>query len=277
MEKPVTAIIYKREITFVDNYDYRIPTVAEVFRNKTSFEARLKELRNTLYRHVDKFLSCKNGYYIIIHSRTFIELSRNVASFLTGEEQEQLSKASITHGMWKMFSNYNPNRLIRGIDLRDIVSEVISTTGWKSESRIMGEVAELYFEKYISCQRCGALDYMKCPINEKSIDFVCRRCGTNYQIKCKKASSGFIRKLKSTRSIQMAGAEYSTTLKNVDKKIDYMILLYDNNHMLEDIVYIKYETIGEECVKPRNPLKATRMQFIIFRRYVSRCSLHSMK
>jgi Dam-replacing family len=212
------------------------------------------------------------------------------------------------NGIWKIFYNYEPKKSVEmKHDLLDIYTEVKIRTGWKSEGRIMGEVAEMYFQRYVNCQRCGELDYMKCPTNEKSrisparnpvfcegkkpIDFVCKKCGINYQIKCKKVSPRYISNIEKTHSIQMAGAEYFTTLKNIDKKIDYMILLYDRffassaatgagsgalsrraghlaknrisrrrnpaNHMLKDLVYVKYETVDQRCVKARNPLKKT--------------------
>jgi hypothetical protein len=91
-KKPTIAMIYKNDITFLNSYDDRIPKIAEVFKNKESFEARLIELRNNRNRHVYKFLSGEE-YHVIIHFRSFIELARNIESFLTEKEDFACAKS----------------------------------------------------------------------------------------------------------------------------------------------------------------------------------------
>jgi type II restriction enzyme len=77
---------------------------------------------------------------------------------------------------------------------------------------------------------------------------VCNGCQQNYQIKtCKK---------KNFRP-KIIGAEYKTTLHNLSKKIDYIILLYDPVTYFIELFYVKNENITPECIIPRNPLSIT--------------------
>ena len=52
---------------------------------------------------------------------------------------------------------------------------------WKSNSRIYGEVIELWVENNIPCNCGGKL--ITQPANQKSIDCICNLCGRNIQIK----------------------------------------------------------------------------------------------
>ena len=56
---------------------------------------------------------------------------------------------------------------------------------WSSKSRIIGRAGEIFCCKNIKCVECNSGDWLECVTNEKSKDQICKKCGKNYQIKCK--------------------------------------------------------------------------------------------
>jgi type II restriction enzyme len=150
------------------------------------------------------------------------------------------------------------DNLTKNNNLSKFIRETIEKNKWKSNSRINGEACEEYAKTQLNCSRCGTNNFEKCKINEKSIDLICNVCKQNYQIKSKKITQKQINNIKNTNSIKILGGEYLTTLNNINKNIDYIIILYESNsYEIKNILYIKSENIIAECILPRNPLKST--------------------
>lgn len=54
------------------------------------------------------------------------------------------------------------------------------------------------------------------------------------------------------------GGDYSTTLNNINDKIDYLIILYEKqSYTILNILYITNENINSNCIIPRKPLSST--------------------
>jgi type II restriction enzyme len=143
------------------------------------------------------------------------------------------------------------------IQLNELVLQITQNNGWKNQSRIVGEASEEYIKSNLNCLRCNKNDFDKCKIDEKSKDLICNNCNQKYQIKAKSATPLQVNKIKSNNTFKTVGAEYSTTLKNINENIDYLILLYDkNSYEVYNILYIKNEFITKECIIPRKPLSS---------------------
>jgi type II restriction enzyme len=144
------------------------------------------------------------------------------------------------------------------MELNNIIFEIKNNNNWKSESKIVGEACEYYIKNNINCVRCNNINYEKCKTNEQSIDLICKSCDQNIQIKAKSTTQTQVNNIKNTNSFKTIGGEYSTTLKNVDKRIDYFIILYEKqSYRIINILYIKNENINSDCILPRKPLSIT--------------------
>ena len=126
---------------------------------------------------------------------------------------------------------------------------------WKNNSRIIGRAAEIYSCEKIKCIKCNEMNWLECNVNEKSKDQICKNCGKKYQIKCKNISEKSYNNIKKNDEIKTIGAEYNTTLKNIENQIDYIIILYKkiNNDIL-GIIHIKSDNITYNNIIPRKPL-----------------------
>ena len=125
---------------------------------------------------------------------------------------------------------------------------------WKSNSRIIGRAAEIYSCEKIQCIKCNEMNWLECIVNAKSKDQICKNCGKKYQIKCKNTTEKEYNKLKKTRIFKTVGGEYNTTLKSIKEKIDYIIILYDKEYVILDIIHIKCDDITGDNFIPRNKL-----------------------
>tara|TARA_B110000305_G_scaffold173614_1_gene191901 strand:- start:256 stop:750 length:495 start_codon:yes stop_codon:yes gene_type:complete len=144
------------------------------------------------------------------------------------------------------------------MELIEHVSQVKEKKKWKSESRIVGEAGELYIKENIECSRCNDNNFQKCKSNETSKDLICISCSQKYQIKAKSATQKQINNIKNKDIFKTIGGEYSTTLKNINEQIDYLIILYEKkSYKIINILYIKYENININCIIPRKPLSTT--------------------
>jgi type II restriction enzyme len=146
------------------------------------------------------------------------------------------------------------------MNFNDIIKEVKQNTNWKSESRIIGQASEIYIEKNINCIMCKSSLEM-CKVNEKSYDLICINCSKKYQIKSKKISEKSLTLIKNKKSYKLVGGDYKTTINNISKKIDYIVVFYkstipikSNLYTILDILYTNCENITEECIIPRTPL-----------------------
>tara|TARA_Y100000385_G_scaffold218810_1_gene228172 strand:- start:1478 stop:1984 length:507 start_codon:yes stop_codon:yes gene_type:complete len=126
---------------------------------------------------------------------------------------------------------------------------------WKNNSRIIGRAAEIYSCEKIKCIKCNEMNWLECNVNEKSKDQICKNCGKKYQIKCKNISEKSYNNIKKNDEFKTIGAEYNTTLKNIENQIDYIIILYKkiNNDIL-GIIHIKSDNITYNNIIPRKPL-----------------------
>jgi len=122
---------------------------------------------------------------------------------------------------------------------------------WKSNSRIYGEVIELWVENNIPCSCGGKL--ITQPANQKSIDCICNQCGRNIQIK----SSAKPFSINRNNKLKILGAEYTTTLNSINSEVewDLMLVQYDKeHHMVLNIKVVEAMNIKAENVVPRKPL-----------------------
>jgi len=140
------------------------------------------------------------------------------------------------------------------MELNDYILQIKENTKWKSESRIVGEALENYIKDNINCPRCNENNFEKCKTNEKSKDLICIGCNQNIQVKGKSATQKQVNMIKNINKFKTIGGEYSTTLKNMDQQIDYLIILYEKPYKIINILYIKYENINLSCIIPRKPL-----------------------
>jgi len=144
------------------------------------------------------------------------------------------------------------------MDLNTLIADIAKQNNWKSKSRIIGEACEYYVKQNIRCIRCNTNNFEKCRNNEKSMDLICMDCAQKYQIKAKKSTEKEIENIKLKHIFKTIGGEYSTTLYNVSKNIDYIIILYENHsYAIKNILYIKNEHITTDCIIPRTPLSLT--------------------
>jgi type II restriction enzyme len=144
------------------------------------------------------------------------------------------------------------------MDLNENISQVKENNNWKNESRIVGEACEEYIKNNIKCIRCNEINYEKCKTNEKSKDLICISCNQKFQIKAKSATQKQVNNIKNKDIFKTIGGEYSTTVKNINEQIDYLIILYEKqSYKIINILYIKYENINFNCIIPRKPLSIT--------------------
>ncbi|MDC3231042.1 hypothetical protein OAU17_01955 [Acidimicrobiia bacterium] len=122
---------------------------------------------------------------------------------------------------------------------------------WKSNSRIYGEVIELWVENNIPCECSGKL--ITQPANQKSIDCICNKCSKNIQIK----SSSKPFKFNKDSKLKILGAEYRTTLNSIESNVnwDLMLVHYDKEfNIVKNIKIIRSQYIGSDNIVPRKPL-----------------------
>ncbi|OUU49727.1 MAG: hypothetical protein CBC28_00555 [Flavobacteriaceae bacterium TMED68] len=122
---------------------------------------------------------------------------------------------------------------------------------WKSNSRIYGEVIELWVENNIPCNCGGRL--VTQPANQKSIDCICNQCSKNIQVK----SSAKPFTINRDGKLKILGAEYTTTLNSINSEIDWDLMLIQYDKELNKVVNIKViiaENIKARNVIPRKPL-----------------------
>jgi hypothetical protein len=79
----------------------------------------------------------------------------------------------------------------------------------------------------------------------------------NYQIKCKKITDTFHKKLVDTQNFKTIGAEYATTLRSIDENIDYIMVLYNNHYEILEIIHVSCDNISSDNIIPRKPLSKT--------------------
>lgn len=144
------------------------------------------------------------------------------------------------------------------MELNKLVSKVKQNNNWKSESRIIGEACEDYVKNKMKCIRCNNNNFEKYKKNEKSKDLICVSCNQKYQIKAKSATHKKVDNIKSKKKFKTIGGDYSTTLNNINDKIDYLIILYEKqSYTILNILYITNENINSNCIIPRKPLSST--------------------
>ena len=142
--------------------------------------------------------------------------------------------------------------------LNEIISQVKKDNNWTNESRIVGEACEYYIKNNIKCVKCNDKNYEKCKTNEQSKDLICISCNQKYQIKAKYTTQKQVNNIKNKNTFKTIGGEYSTTLKNINEQIDYLIILYEKqSYKIINILYINYENINSNCIIPRKPLSIT--------------------
>lgn len=145
------------------------------------------------------------------------------------------------------------------MELDEFIFQVKQNTDWKSESRIIGEACEDFVKNKIKCIRCDDYaNFEKCKTNQKSIDLICINCNQKYQIKAKNVTQRQVDNILFKKQFKTIGGEYSTTLNNINEKIDYLIVLYEKHcYNILSILYIKNENVNSDCIIPRKPLSAT--------------------
>jgi type II restriction enzyme len=134
----------------------------------------------------------------------------------------------------------------------DLQNELLKINSeWKSNSRIYGEVVELWVQNNIPCKCGGKL--INQPANQKSIDCICDKCLKNIQIK----SSSKPFKANRDEKLRILGAEYMTTLNsiNINQQWDLMLVHYDKElNKVEGLIIIESKYISAKNVIPRKPL-----------------------
>ena len=144
------------------------------------------------------------------------------------------------------------------MELPEFIAQVKQNNNWTSESRIVGEACEDYVKNKVKCIRCNNNNFEKYKTNEKSKDLICISCNQKYQIKAKSVTHKQINNIKCKNQFKTIGGEYSTTLTNINEKIDYLIILYEKqSYKILNILYITNENINSNCITPRNPLSST--------------------
>lgn len=144
------------------------------------------------------------------------------------------------------------------MDLNELISQIKLQNNWKSESRLVGEACEYYVKNEVKCFRCKSNNFEKCKTNEKSKDLICITCNQMYQIKAKCITCKQVDNIKCKGKFNTIGGEYSTTLNNINEKIDYIIILYEKlSYKILSMLYITNENISSKCIIPRKPLSST--------------------
>ena len=144
------------------------------------------------------------------------------------------------------------------MELNELVSQIKQNNNWNSESRIVGEACEDYVKNKVKCNRCNNNNFEKYKTNEQSKDLICISCNQKYQIKAKCVTHKQVDNIKYTKQFKTIGGEYSTTLRNINDKIDYLIVLYEKqSYKIINILYITNENINSKCIIPRKPLSLT--------------------
>ena len=121
---------------------------------------------------------------------------------------------------------------------------------WKSNSRIYGEVMELWVEKNIPCSCGGRL--VTQPANQKSIDCICNQCSKNIQVKSSAKPFTINRNGKLKILVQNM-----TTLNSINSELDWDLMLIQYDKELNYVVNVKViiaENIKARNVIPRKPL-----------------------
>jgi type II restriction enzyme len=141
------------------------------------------------------------------------------------------------------------------MELSDLILQIKENNNWTSESRIVGEACEYYIKNNINCVRCNNKNFEKCKTNEQSKDLICINCNQQFQIKAKSATQKQVNNIINKNTFRIIGGEYSTTLKNINEKIDYLIVLYEKHtYKIINILYVNNENITSNCIIPRKPL-----------------------
>ena len=134
----------------------------------------------------------------------------------------------------------------------DLQNELLKINSeWKSNSRIYGEVVELWVQNNVPCKCGGKL--INQPANQKSIDCICDKCLKNIQIK----SSSKPFKANRDEKLRILGAEYITTLNsiNINQQWDLMLVHYDKElNKIVGLKIIESQYISAKNVIPRKPL-----------------------
>lgn len=139
--------------------------------------------------------------------------------------------------------------------LQDYIDEVkLENPLWKSKSRIIGRAGEIFCCNCMKCIKCDSSNWLECITNEKSKDQICIKCNKKYQIKCKNITEKQYNNIMSSKIFKTIGAEYNTTLKSVEEKIDYIIILYDKKYKILDILHINSDNINCNNIIPRKKL-----------------------
>lgn len=126
---------------------------------------------------------------------------------------------------------------------------------WKNNSRIIGRASELYCCEKIQCFKCNESNWIECDVNTKSKDQTCKKCGKEYQIKCKNTTEKSYKNIKKNGIFKTVGAEFNTTLKSIEDQIDYIIVLYEKStYNIFDIIHVNSEDITRDNIIPRTPL-----------------------
>lgn len=123
------------------------------------------------------------------------------------------------------------------------------TAGYASASQIARVVTEAWVGSNLYCPSCGNA-LRACPANTKTKDFDCSHCGEPFQLKSMtKPFKGVL-----------LGAEYSTTLKSVNRGLhpSLILLRYARPSMtVLDVQIVHRACITSSCIIPRKPLSAT--------------------
>ena len=90
---------------------------------------------------------------------------------------------------------------------------------WKSNSRIFGEVIELWVSNNLTC-KCGG-KYELYKANKKSVDAACTICYKTLQIK----SMSKPYKPNKSNMLRILAAEYTTTLNSIKNQQDWDLML----------------------------------------------------
>ncbi len=144
------------------------------------------------------------------------------------------------------------------MELKNYIIQTKENNNWTSESRIVGEACEYYIKNNVNCVRCNDKNFEKCKTNEQSKDLICINCNQKFQIKAKSVTQKQVNNIKNKNKFQTIGGEYSTTIKNINEKIDYLIILYEKeSYKIINILFVKNENITANCIIPRKPLSIT--------------------
>jgi hypothetical protein len=121
--------------------------------------------------------------------------------------------------------------------------------GYKSSSQVARVVLETWAEMNLYCLSCDCDSLTRHPPNQKSADFFCAGCRSEYQVKSKNGRFGDA----------VAGAHYATTIAAIERSElpDYVLVEYDLRR--RSVVFvdgIPGQRITVDRIRPRKPLSA---------------------